>query len=302
MIRLFYIYDANDNAIYAIDPYSSTFYTKSNYVYILTDNRVDYNNLLQFSSDSEALLGVTRLDDVKKWFTNNVSNNYVVKVSDNDGLPDVLYNKLTGSTLINLSIVTGTSEKLKIDFNLDIDVNSAQLYDYLRYDGTQWVNSAVTTDMQYFYSKIESDDRFVHLTGDTMTGDLSINTLSGIGNRIVYVDNTGKLNQTDEFIYKTNYPSLTAGTNATDTFNYSICKAVVWDYVIDDDTNFRAGTITAVWNGMNIEYNEVCTNAIGTILDSTFSFDVIISGDNVVLNTIITSGTWSVSTSRKIIG
>ena len=109
---------------------------------------------------------------------------------------------------------------------------------------------------------------------------------------MVYVDTSGKITETVEFIFKTTNNSLTSSTS----------KAVVWDYVIDDGTNFRAGTITAVWDGNNVEYNEVSTNCIGTILNSTFSFSVIIDGDYIVLYSTITSGTWSVSTSRKMIG
>ena len=64
-----FIYDGNDHIVMAIDPYVSTFYNKTKYVYIMSDGRMDINNVLEFSTESEASQAVDRLLEAKKCFT-----------------------------------------------------------------------------------------------------------------------------------------------------------------------------------------------------------------------------------------
>ena len=73
--------------------------------------------------------------------------------------------------------------------------------------------------------------------------------------------------------------------------------AAHFDYVIKDGTNFRTGTVLAVWDGSSIEYTETSTNDIGDTSGATFVTDI--SGGNARLKFSVTSGTWTVRTSVR---
>ena len=68
---------------------------------------------------------------------------------------------------------------------------------------------------------------------------------------------------------------------------------------MNDGTNMRAGTISGVWNGTLIRFNEVTTNDIGNTNGINFSLDI--SGGFVRLIATITSGTWTIKTLMKSI-
>jgi hypothetical protein len=74
--------------------------------------------------------------------------------------------------------------------------------------------------------------------------------------------------------------------------------AAHFDYVIKDGTNFRTGTVLAVWDGTNIEYTETSTNDIGNTNGATFVCDLN-GGQNARLKFSATSGTWTVKTSIR---
>jgi hypothetical protein len=61
----------------------------------------------------------------------------------------------------------------------------------------------------------------------------------------------------------------------------------------------RMGTVMSVWDGANVEYTDYSTNDIGNT--DPISFTVTISGLNIRLNIIITSGTWIVKTAIRLI-
>jgi hypothetical protein len=73
--------------------------------------------------------------------------------------------------------------------------------------------------------------------------------------------------------------------------------AAHFDYIIKDGTNYRTGTVLAVWDGSSIEYTETSTNDIGDTSGATFVTDI--SGGNARLKFSVTSGTWTVRTSVR---
>jgi len=62
----------------------------------------------------------------------------------------------------------------------------------------------------------------------------------------------------------------------------------------------RAGTIKVVWNNSSAGYTDYSTTDIGGST-SGISFTSDVSGGNVRLNAVITSGTWSVKVSTNIV-
>jgi hypothetical protein len=75
--------------------------------------------------------------------------------------------------------------------------------------------------------------------------------------------------------------------------------AAHFDYVIKDGTNFRTGTVMAVWDGSTVVHTDTSTNDIGDTLDAVF--DVDLSGGNARLKFSATSGTWTVKTAVRAI-
>ena len=75
--------------------------------------------------------------------------------------------------------------------------------------------------------------------------------------------------------------------------------AAHFDYVIKDGTNFRTGTVMAVWDGSTVVHTDTSTNDIGDTLDAVF--DVDLSGDNARLKFSAVSGTWTVKTAVRAI-
>jgi hypothetical protein len=71
--------------------------------------------------------------------------------------------------------------------------------------------------------------------------------------------------------------------------------AARYEYVVKDGTNFRTGTVMAVWRGGAIEYTDTSTNDIGNTAQATFDVDTTTAG-LARLKFNVTSGTWTVKT------
>ena len=100
-------------------------------------------------------------------------------------------------------------------------------------------------------------------------------------------------------LHVTSSNNTISSTTTIKTIATTAGKSAFFDYYITDGTNSRAGTIIAIWDGTNVEYTEYSTAEIGTI--SGISFTVTISTGNMLLNAIITSGTWTIKTGARIL-
>jgi len=173
------------------------------------------------------------------------------------------------------------------------------------------------------YTMQEADERFVNVTGDTMTGDLIMDSASIIitgtgflqltyGTSINEISsNSGFENVTDDMISTSlaikNYIadkierlSITGITSATnlDTFANTYADGAVWHYTLKSGvTNLRTGTITGVWNTTVVDWNEYSTGDIGNTTDGDFSLTNSAGDINLVLTP--NSGYWDVLLSRN---
>jgi hypothetical protein len=89
---------------------------------------------------------------------------------------------------------------------------------------------------------------------------------------------------------------VTLTSNAT-IFNLGSYDGAIFDYVVKNGGNMRAGTITGVWNGAAASYNETSTVDMGTT--SNISFNVTGTG---LLNAVIAGGTWQVEVFYRALG
>jgi len=110
------IFIVNNNGIVtmSIDPYSSTFFHKSKYVYIMTDGRMNINNTLEFETSQYALDAVARLNDTKRLFMNNVLSecgldpNYYTTGQSDARYVNIIGDTMTGDlTITPLSFLGG---------------------------------------------------------------------------------------------------------------------------------------------------------------------------------------------------
>lgn len=95
--------------------------------------------------------------------------------------------------------------------------------------------------------------------------------------------------------------SISTGTTQLVSFPISSGKSANYNYVLYDGSgNSRAGIIIAVWDGSTTSFNDFSTPDLnGSTSDVTFT--VTISASNVLLNAVVSSGTWNVDVASKVI-
>lgn len=84
-----------------------------------------------------------------------------------------------------------------------------------------------------------------------------------------------------------------------DTVDATTYKGVFFDYVIDDGTNYRAGTVQSVWDETTIRYNDFSTVDIGNT--TNFVWGMELTGGNALLKADISGGTWDIRIIKHII-
>jgi hypothetical protein len=83
-----------------------------------------------------------------------------------------------------------------------------------------------------------------------------------------------------------------SGTEIIATVDTGSYKSAFFDYLINDGTNYRAGTVTSVWDGTSVEFNEVSTNDIGNTSDVTMSVDL--GNGQARLKATTTTNNWNI--------
>ena len=84
-----------------------------------------------------------------------------------------------------------------------------------------------------------------------------------------------------------------------DTVDATTYKGAFFDYVIDDGTNYRAGTIQSVWDRTTIRYNDFSTVDIGNT--TNFVWGMELTDENALLKADISGGTWDIRIIKHII-
>jgi len=105
----------------------------------------------------------------------------------------------------------------------------------------------------------------------------------------------------DEFQRSENVGSLTTGTSVVSTIPTSSGCSANFDYCVTENSGaMRSGTVKAVWNNSTAGYTDISTT---DIVESTsgIEFTVDVSGGNVRLNAVVTSGTWTVKVGTKVV-
>ena len=87
--------------------------------------------------------------------------------------------------------------------------------------------------------------------------------------------------------------SIQSETRVVATVAVASYSSAQFDYSVNDGTNYRAGTVMAIWKaGTSIDYTDYSTPDIGDTSGATFVVDE--SGGNARLKFTCASGTWTV--------
>jgi hypothetical protein len=168
-----------------------------------------------------------------------------------------------------------------------------------------------TTNLQGAYDNSTSNPEI--LTNGTLGGvnirrgsaldtDNVLTVQNGTGTNTLSVQGDGKLTLNGPIVLNTSSSSgLTTGTTSIVSFTASAGNGAYFDYHLSGFSNQRrTGTIMSTWNGSDVAFTDTSTPDLN---GSTrpIEFNVAIITGNVTLQSVVTSGTWSVDTGIRII-
>ena len=179
------------NSAITISVDMSNYYTRTQ-VNDIIDDLTGFTGLTNLSEMDDVDSGITTATDgqalgwdssLNKWSNINVAvdlTSYYTSSQTND----IFYTSAQTSTLFSSTAHTHALSGLS-----DVD-SGATDGQYLQYSAGTW--SPITS--------LALDGAFVHLSGDTMTGDLVFDFMTGTTDRILYVDDSGTVNDGEEII------------------------------------------------------------------------------------------------------
>jgi hypothetical protein len=101
--------------------------------------------------------------------------------------------------------------------------------------------------------------------------------------------------------YQSSYSGGTVtGTSTLITIVAASGVSANFSYYVSDGTNKRAGTVMSVWDGSTTEYTDYSTPDIGGSTTG-ISFRTTVSGSNILFQSVVTSGTWTVKVGSRIV-
>ena len=92
---------------------------------------------------------------------------------------------------------------------------------------------------------------------------------------------------------------ITTGTNVVGSFPTSDGNGANFEYVVKSTVDYRVGQIMAVWDGVDVYYNEVTTIDLGNTTDIILQVDI--SGGNIRLIADSVSSGWTVKALAKVL-
>ena len=138
--------------------------------------------------------------------------------------------------------------------------------------------------------------------GSALDTDNVLTVQDGAGTNTLQVQGDGKLTLNGPIVLNTSSSSgLTTGTTSIVSFTASAGNGSYFDYHLSGHLGERrTGTVMATWYGTSSQFTDTSTPDLnGSTRGIEFNVDII-SG-NVTLQSVVTSGTWSVHTGIRII-
>lgn len=155
-------------------------------------------------------------------------------------------------------------------------------------------STAGTTASTVF--KVDGNAGELFTVTDSLQGSLmSVNDISGLPILEVFDDNTVLIGDYQAPALNTTVKSILSSSTSFQTvyqISKSLYSAIFFEYVVSNSSNMRAGTIVAVWDGTNIEFNETSTSDIGNT--GPVTIQAVISGSNVLIQFKVTTSNWTI--------
>jgi hypothetical protein len=243
------------------------FDTNANLLY--SGNTLISNNINVGSLTATTIYGTVSnlyLNDINDVDTSDVQQGYFLMYSagtwvaryNSVDLSNYYTTAQTQSILSNYYTI-GQTDNLLLGYSLinhthtlsgltDIQLSSLSNNDYLVYNGSKWINSAVTINLNNYYTKLQ-----VYNTSETYNKT-----------------------EIDNLIYKKQV--VVNGSNyIVDYFNASASTGAEYIYTISSGlTNVKSGRFILAWDSLNslIDYSHVTTSDLGNTSGLTLDFDI----------------------------
>jgi hypothetical protein len=214
-----------------------------------------------------------------------------------DGTSAFNTNHLYISSSGNIGIGTSTP-----NFRLDVS-GSSEFVGNVQITGSTFISASAGTGSALTVYK--SGSTVVSIQGsqgelfsitDSLSGSLfSVSNISGLPILEVFSDNTTLVgNYLDPMLVTTQLVTANSGSTTVYSLPTASYDGAFYDYVIRSGSNSRAGQIMAIWSGSSVNYTDNSTTDFGST--ANLSFNVIVSGSNMVLRSTVTTGSWTVKT------
>tara|TARA_Y100000389_G_scaffold204969_1_gene261397 strand:+ start:4438 stop:8400 length:3963 start_codon:yes stop_codon:yes gene_type:complete len=278
-------------------------YTSNINQVLLTSTDGSYANMFSVGSDtvsSEFQFGIIGSTATALSQAGSVNDSFILSTSESDDL-NIINNAGTGTT-DNIAFYAGK------DFADDLSVTTPDLI--ILGDGTNrgYVGLGTSTPtaplniegstLGQTVFKVDGTLGELFTVKDNLTGVLfSVNNVSGIP--ILEVEDTNEVrmgsHQAPASYTSTETTITAAGATPLHTIDSTAYDMAVFEYIVKDGSNLRAGTVQAVWTGTTAEFNETATNDIGNTDDVVFSVDASTPGSAKFTATTTTTG-WTIKT------
>lgn len=123
--------------------------------------------------------------------------------------------------------------------------------------------------------------------------------ISGSNASLNDVNLTGELDIDTTKLRTYENSTISSGTNVVGSFPTSDGNGANFEYVVKSTVDYRVGQIMAVWDGVDVFYNEVTTIDLGNTTDIILQVDI--AGGNVRLIADSVSAGWTVKALAKVL-
>jgi len=110
---------------------------------------------------------------------------------------------------------------------------------------------------------------------------------------------TGELNVDTTKLRTYENNGITSGTNVVGSFPTSDGNGANFEYVIKSTVDYRVGQIMAVWDGVDVFYNEVTTLDLGNTSDIILQVDILRGNIRLLADSL--SPGWTVKALAKVL-
>ena len=234
------------------------------------------------SSDTSFIVDVSALlDDTNTFvtgFTYNDTNTFTISQNNGTSFTSTI-NTMTGLTINGESTET------------TLTVNGQSVFSGTGTDVVQIYGSGSTTPI----FRVEGSSGELFSISDSLIGDLfTVNNISGLPILVVNSDNTILWgDNTVPSLNTTVKKSINSGLTEIYSVPVSAYTGGFFDYTVTG-AGARAGSITSIFSGTTVQFNETTTNDIGDT--SGITFDMNISGGTANLTVSATTNSWEIRT------